>query len=478
MATKKQTKIPTDNITVGGKSLSKIVEPKDPPRTRKKPVNKPTDKEILSFSNKVKDKTLDLYISPMTQWSVQTAIAALDNHERGTFSTSGKLADNMLRDPRISSVLDTRVLGVLGLPFEWKFDKEPTPQDIGALEILQQAWHHMFLDSVAAQVLRNTILMGVSLVNLYWDNVDDYFIPQLTVWHPSNLYYNIGTRMINAFTFNQSTVEINSGDYRWMVFKLLDHERPWMSGAIRRLAFSYLARTYAMNDWRTNSAVYGNPIRKLTTTMEDAAQPEIFQFISDITERLRMGAPIMLPAGFDLNQLEATQHSPEMFKLLIDKCDVDIAISILGQNLTTEVKSGSYAAANIHRDIMLEYLQADVNLLNKTVYHQLIMPFYNFNFDTSVQIPQPHWDATIPEDTKQLNDALMSRSQSLLHLGNALEKLTTAGLGDMLNIVEIAREFRLPLNTKYDTPTTMLTEQVHTKISKELKSGVKISWLT
>jgi phage gp29-like protein len=438
-------------------SLPKSVKSATPPKPakKKKPINKPDD-----FSRKpiatddLKDRILDLYVAPTTQWSVQSAIAALDNHERGNFSTSGRLADNMLRDPRIGSVIDTRVLGVLGLPFEWKFDKDPTPQDMGALEILQESWHHMFMDSVAAQVLRNTIIMGYCLVNNYWDEVDGYFIPKLTVWHPANAYYNIGTRKLSAFTYNQSVVEMEAGDYRWMVFKLLDHERPWMSGAIRRLAFSYLARTYAMNDWRTNSAVYGNPIRKLMTTMEAAAQPDTYTFIKDMADRIRMGAPIALPFGFDLQQLESTQHSPEMFKMLIDKCDTDIAISVLGQNLTTEVKSGSYAAANIHRDIMLEYLQADVNLLNKTVYHQLILPFYQFNFGEDIQIPHPHWDATIPEDTDQINEGLLKRSQSLATLGDALIKLKESGFGDMLNMTEIAREFRIPLNVKYNTPTT------------------------
>ena len=446
-------------VVVGkDEKLPKDVKASTPPKPtkRKKPVNKPDDYKaaMSAFYNEPKDKIQDIYVAPSTQWSVQAAISALDNHERGNFSLSGRLADNMLRDARIGSVLDTRVLGVLGLPFEWKFDKDPTPEDMGALEVLQDCWHHMFMDSVAAQVLKNTILMGLSLVNLYWEEYGGYYIPKLTVWHPSNAYYNIGTRRINAFTQNQNVIEMNEGDYRWMVFKLLDHERPFMSGAVRRLAFSYLARTYAMNDWRTNSAVYGNPIRKLMTTMEDAAQPEIYQFISDITDRIRMGAPIMLPFGFDLQQLEATQHSPEMFKLLIDKCDTDIAISVLGQNLTTEVKSGSYAAANIHRDIMLEYLQADVNLLNKTVYHQLILPFYQFNFADTVQIPHPHWDATIPEDTEQINEALLKRATALNYLGDALTKLSGSGFGDMINMAEIAREFRIPLNTKYNTPST------------------------
>lgn len=441
-------------------SLPKKVKAKTPPKPskRKTPVNEPEvykGGSLGIYEDVKKDKVLDLYVAPTTIWTVNAAVAALDAHERGAFSTSGRLADNMLRDPRIGSVMDTRVLGVLGLPFEWKFDKQPTPEDMGALEILQNSWHHMFLDSVAAQVLRNTILMGVSIVNLYWETVDGYFIPQLTVWHPANSYYNIGSRKLNAFTYNQSVVELNKGDHRWMVFKLLDHERPWMSGAIRRLAFSYLARTYAMNDWRTNSTVYGNPIRKLMSTMEAAAQPDTFSFIADLAERLRMGAPVMLPYGFDLQQLESTQHSPEMFKLLIDKCDTDIAISVLGQNLTTDSTqgNGSYALGSVHAKVLQDYLEADVSMLQKTIYQQLLVPFYQFNFDSSVQVPHPHWNQVPPEDIGEISKGLLARAQSLVQLTTALQGLQSVGLLNQINLTDMFREFRLPLNTEYNTPT-------------------------
>jgi phage gp29-like protein len=238
-------------------------------------------------------------------------------------------------------------------------------------------------------------------------------------------------------------MEINENDCRWMVFKLLDNERPWMSGAIRKVAFPFLTKQYAYADWRNNSVIYGNPIRKLTTTMEAAGQIDVFSFVRDLAERIRKGAPVVLPTGFDLNQMEATQHSPEMFKLLIDKCDVDIAISILGQNLTTEVQSGSYSAANIHKDIMLQYIQADISLLNKIVYEQLVKEFYEFNFGDNVQIPRPHWNATPPEDIESLNKAAidkMSVVKSFLDINPEYK--------GNIAFETLARELRIPLNDK------------------------------
>lgn len=443
-------------------------EAKKPARasSKKKPVNKPeqTPRSIGIYEDPKKDRILDLWVSPVSKWPVEAAVNALDNHERGNFTLSGKLSENMLRDSRIGSCLDTRVLGVLSLPFEWKFDKDPTEEDLGALEILEDFWRDILSDSIAASALRWTILMGFSIVNVYWDDIDGYWFPKLTVWHPSNSYYNIGTRKMNAFTFNQSVVELGDkerdgvdaeGDYRWMVFKMLDNDRPFMSGAIRRLAFSYLCRQYALNDWRGNSAVYGNPIRKLMATMEDAAQFDVYQFLKDIAERIRMGLPIMLPQGFDLQQLESTQHSPEMFKLLVDKCDTDIAISLLGQNLTTDstTGNGSYALGTVHAKILQNYIEADVNMLQKTLYNQLIVPFYNFNFADYIQKPKPTWDCVPPEDVGEVSKGLLARSQSLVQLSSALSSFQQLGIMDKINLTELFREFRLPLNVPYNTPS-------------------------
>lgn len=422
-------------------------------RTSKKiPNNKPREDSILStFKDVNKDKVLDIFVSPTTLWSVDDAIGAVNQHEIGNFNRSGRLADNMQRDVRLASVLDTRVLGVLALPFEWKFDNEPSTKDKQALEILESYWHLIWKSSIAAQLLKTNILMGFSLTNLYWDLIDGFYIPKLTVWHPSNTYYNIMTRKFNALTENNAVLEVNEGDYRWMLTKGLDNERPYQSGAVRRLGFVYLTKQYALADWRTNSAVYGNPIRKLTTTMEAAIQIDVFQFIRDITQRIRMGAPIALPSGFDLTQMDSSQRSPEMFDLLISKCDIELAIGVLGQNLTTDSTqgNGSYALGTVHAKVMQTYIEADVCMLEEAIYNQLVIPFYEFNFDDSIQLPKPRYNSVPPEDLGEISKGLLARAQSLVQLTDALTKMRDLDILKDINTDELFREFRLPLKTDY-----------------------------
>lgn len=416
--------------------------------TKKKPDNKPNT-TLSSLQDINKDRVLDIFVSPSTLWSPEDVSSAINAHRNGTFNRSGRLVDNMLGDARLASVLDTRTLGVLSLPFEWKFDNQPSEKDKQALSVLESYWNSIFSSSIAAQLLRTTILMGFSISSIYWESEDKYWIPKLTVWHPSNTFFNTANRQYCALTYNQGMLEVDEDDYRWMLIKNLDNERAFISAAVIKLGAVYLTKQYALADWRTNSATYGNPIRKLSTTMEAAIQIDVFQFIKDITQRIRMGAPIALPAGFDLTQMEATEKSPEMFSLLIDKCDTAIAIGVLGQNLTTDSTqgNGSYALGTVHAKVMQNYIEADVCMLEEAIYNQLVIPFYNFNFDESVQVPKPRYNSVPPEDLGEISKGMLSRSQSLVHLSDALTKMKDLDLLKEINMDELFREFRLPLKS-------------------------------
>ena len=77
----------------------KAIKPKKPNK-RNKPDNKPNfdHSDTTSFFPQLKDRIYDLYVSPFTQWSVPETQAAITNLERGNFTLSGRLYDNMQRD--------------------------------------------------------------------------------------------------------------------------------------------------------------------------------------------------------------------------------------------------------------------------------------------------------------------------------------------------------------------------------------------
>jgi len=428
-------------------------KPKTKPVRDKKPV-KVSDLNKINIatpnvtSKDVKDKRipLDFYIQPQSTWNVTSVASALNGHERGQFNLSGRLADAVQRDSRVKSVLSTRVLGVAGLPFRWDWpvDYTPNQQDLAALEVLKAYWGQIVPQATLTSILRNVVLMGFNVCNVYWELMGDMYIPKLLPFHPSNIQFNISDWRFMAYTLAQGTATVDPEDPNWMVFTQLDDRQPWMQGAIRSISFPWVQKNYALGDWRGLSAVHGQPIRKLKMPVESGTPPEgdPQQFIQDIALSARVGAPVLLPNGADLELMEVKNGSSDIFKDGIDNANTDIAIGILGQNLAVEVKGASLAATRAHLQILQEYLEADCMMLSQVFHTQLLQDFYSINFGPEVVVPIPVWDSCPPEDMEYVNKALKEHATALNQLSSAVETLKATGIP--LDLEALGKMFKIP----------------------------------
>lgn len=399
----------------------------------------------------------DFYITPTTIWTVESVSAALATHERGQFTMSGRLSDTVFRDSRVSSVVNTRVLGVIGLPFEWKWpdDYSPNDKDLAALEVVKKYWPYMITQPLLATILTNVILMGFSVSSIYWEQEGDIVLPKLTPFHPSNIQFDISSWEFMAYTLQQGTARIDPTDPNWITFCQLDAKKPWMKGCIRPLAYPWLQKTYTLADWRGFNAANGQPIRVLEMPVESGTPPEedAQNFIRDISTNARLGAPILLPNGATFKMVQPESNSSDTFKDAIEQANVEIAVAVLGQNLTTDSgsKAGSYALGKIHKDIMLEYLEADTSMLNETIYNQLLRVFYEINFGPDYVVPLPHYNSQPPEDEETLAKTLQSKSLAISSLATALAALKEQGLLDKVDLDQLLLNYGLPMKSQVNS---------------------------
>lgn len=221
--------------------------------------------------------------------------------------------------------------------------------------------------------------------------------------------------------------------------------RGWMSGAVRALAIPWLVRQYAHRDWARYSEAHGMPLRgaKVPVTASEIDKENFYRQIANIG----VETTIQLPQGMDgqsfgVDLIEAAAGNWEAFERLIVKCDTNIACAVLGQNLSTEVEKGSYAAATAHQQVRQDYLEADAETLATTLHQQLLKPWAAFNFGDPDVAPWPTWDATPPEDKAQ-------NATTLQAVTGAVEKLLS--LGVPLDVRALAEQYQIPL-LKLDMP--------------------------
>ncbi len=377
---------------------------------------------------------------PAYSWSewdsislVKTAIRQL---EQGEFSQAAQVVDAMQRDDRIAGCLGTRTEALSSLPFHFEPGEGPRGEE--AAKRAGELFERLFPDSALAEVQRWGLMLGAAPGQLLWTQDEGEWVPQLQVWHPRYLSWRHQTGSFWLSTAD-GQAEVVPGNGQWFLYTPLGLARAWMAGRVRSLYVPWLLRQWGSRDWGRWSEVLGTPTKKARTPM--GAQPDdIERFLREVAS-LGAESTIRLPQDasgnkFDVELLEAEGKGWEGFEKLLDKQETNIAVAILGQNLTTEVKGGSYAAATVHATIRNDLLRADADNLSDLLYLQVLRPWATFNYGDPDAAPRPCWQTEPPEDKKGASEALAS-------FGKALSGLLKAGLRP--DVEQLAARFAVPL---------------------------------
>jgi len=381
-------------------------------------------------------------------WNKDEVDAALQTHELGQFRDSAILAEAMTRDDAFDAVLATRVLGLLALPRNVEPSLEVDPRrGRKAARLIDEKYDQIFPRSTLAELLKWAILLGFALAQVVWHPNDDgtEWIPEIQVWHPSFVYYRFDLRKFVALT-TEGPVVIEPGDGQWLLFTPFGTDRGWMSGAIRSVAIPWLARIFAWRDWQRWSEMYSLGVRKaIAPANADAEDKErFFQQVSDLgAETTVLITQALSGEKYDLEMLwPNAQGTADGFERLMNKCESRIAIRLLGQNLTTEVRSGSLAAARVHENVKLELIQFDDRALSEDLRAQVLRPFCRFNYAGGEPLAPRLGRKTAPtEDRKNEADTLSGAA-------SALAALISAGVP--VDIRAYAERFGVPLVASND----------------------------
>lgn len=362
-----------------------------------------------------------------TGWSIQEVREAIASHVTGLFDASAQLVDAINSDSRVHSSMSSRVGGLLGralnhyIPAKYK--------DSAIAKECYDAWISHWPSMGTEPVLSDMLMWGCELGfwvgQQLWDTSGKYWLPYLQSWHPRYTYYHWKYRTFVAITLD-GQVPISSGDGHWVLHAPFGENRGWMRGALRAIAPWWLARNYALRDWARASERHGMPIGKAVTPF--GAAPEMVNKFRNDLSTLGQESIIQLPqspdpmiGSYDLEWLETNASAWQAFEALIQQCNAEITLAVLGQNLTSEVKEGSFAAARVHADVRQAILEADARALSQTIYKQIARPFAAINFGDPDLAPRSVWDIVPFEDNKANADAFVA-------FASAVNLLKTAGI--------------------------------------------------
>jgi phage gp29-like protein len=398
----------------------------------------------------------DLPIAAFPSWDSVTAVrGALLQQDQGKFDLVSMLLDAMEQDDRVKGVQSARYDGLLGLPLEMHppDGEEDNAKAVEIAEACEQEWSNMAPVSELRDMLRFGRGIGFVAAEKVW-TYGDRWVPKLKTHHPRFVYWTWGTgpdgegigawRGFNLIT-QDGVVMLDPRDAairkQWVMYAPYGHQRGWAKSLVRALAIPWLARSWAIRDWARYSEVHGMPIR-VGEVPSDADKDDKDRFIRELAA-LANESVIRAPreadgTGFAVKLVEAAALGWEAFKGLREEASDSISIAVLGQNLTTSVKGGSFAAAKVHDTVRQDIIASDAGTLSEVLRTGLLMDFVEVNFGPQyVELtPWPTWATDPPQD-------LGARAQAFKTFGEGLTALRATQLP--VDVAELCERFEVPL---------------------------------
>jgi phage gp29-like protein len=367
-------------------------------------------------------------VDAVTEWTVQGLRGALRSQVIGVFDAPGQLADAILGDDRVQATIGSRISGLFGREVIFEASNDPGVKGSRAakeaLDAWVSCWPRFATAAAMTEMAAYAILMGFEPAQILWDTSESIWCPILRPWHPRFTYYHWDLRHYIAIS-QDGQIPIVPGDGKWVLHAPFGDYRGWIRGAIRACAEPWLMRHWAFRDWARYSEKHGIPITKAIAPaasdemQRDAFEAAVAQLGSESTILLNQGVDGQ--NGFDVQFAEPTDDSWQSFPGLIDRCDMSIVLAILFQNLTTEVKGGSFAATTAHMDIRQGGLEFDNNAWRYTLRQQIARPFCEFNFGDPRLAPWTKYDV-VPRDE------FISNAEMFNKFGTAVEVLRRGGV--------------------------------------------------
>lgn len=338
------------------------------------------------------------FMHPIQGNDVQKLVATLIESEQGNMSRLMPLYDDMReRDPRLDAVCRTRVLALTGKEYVLR-PPVGMEQDASALEAVERMTRALsVLPSITQLIaqLMDGALRGYSVVEIEWGVRDGMRVPVELYWRdPSRFAFDDQMVIHRSDTEDPwPGVPLSAfGPDRFIIHSPSGGRACYVTrrGALRPCMWPSMTKRYGLRWWLVAAERFGQPAPILKVPDGD---DNLFDDAADMLRGLSEDWQAVITEGMELEQLPGSGNfTGELHHSMVELANTEMAVAILGQNLSTEVQGGSYAAAKVHDAVRLDYLAADASELADTLRRDLLEPIMRYNWP---DLPTPIWEFTL-----------------------------------------------------------------------------------
>jgi hypothetical protein len=381
-------------------------------------------------------------------WTPERIVTAERQADQGVYTYAAELVERMLCDDRIDGVTE-KLAGVGALPLEFESGQpETSNEDDPLCQALEEDWWAMLTEEHITHLVKWGRVFGFSLLHaVSWEpGPSGRLLPQWETWNPRNTIYDQTRRQWQARTAT-GLIDITPGDGSWLIWTPYGQKRPTSRAPWHSLAYWWLLKQYAIQDWGLYSNRHGQGVWAATNTSgvistDETGRAELARKLANMGRR---GSAVP-PDGFDLKLIEAQAKTWETFKAQIDAADTASTIALAGQNLSTQVTGGSLAAASVHQVVEGQRIRSISEGLSTAIRSQALGWWASLNFGTDAVAPWPKWKTEQELDPGEL-------AKRLGPIGTFLGQLADRGV--QVDVLEFCEEFGIEIPIAEEGKVTM-----------------------
>ena len=292
--------------------------------------------------------------------------------------------DQLLADARVKACLNNRRAGSLCL--KWTIDANDADQRV--VDTIQAVFDKLPIYEIMAQMLQ-AIFYGYQVCEVNWTKNNNMILPDEIVGKASRWFvYDDLNRLRYRTKVNMTQGEILPPRKFVVTRYHPDYADPYsgnesIAGAIYwPVKFRHMSFKFATNFIER----YATPWIDLKH--ETGLQQErLAEMLTVISNTFQDGI-VAHPDNTQITPLTSMSDSRSIdnYTSFIDTCNREIDMAILGNNLTSEVKGGSFAAASAHMGVRDDIIQEDSRMIEES-FNQVIGWICWYNFNVSGKLP-------------------------------------------------------------------------------------------
>jgi hypothetical protein len=303
-------------------------------------------------------------------------------------------------DGRLNSVSNARVLSIVGRPIVWKAPRgfETDAEVVDSAAKLTRLWDSQRRMTKVIGHLAHAVLEGPALGELHYE--DDartgWVTARIEPVRSNRLMYVDEKPHFLQDSNDRDGIPLADAPEKWIFHQpgagAADY--PWRLGALRTRIIPSTIKRFTLRAWisllerwgQPQIAAFYDPDMNPGGTGDDPAT-----LITDALKIMGVDWRAAFPKGTEITPIPVSV-SDALHKTFIDAQNVEDAIAILGQNLTTEVTGGSFAATAAHRRVSHDILAADWAELAETITDDWAARVMHYN---RPGVPVPYAEAVL-----------------------------------------------------------------------------------